>query len=183
VQPAFAQPLVPVTQVIDPVPTSRSLATTASSAGFVRMPMEIGARIVLLAAVCDQRPRHDIQKAALCPSLGTNQPGSRLRRPHINCPHEPVGIAPFRLSLDDESLTVHGKQIARARACDLARPHLEGRGLGVDAGLAEADNRIGARGGHPHRAQLAAGQGVGRRRCRLRSGAGQTSEPAQVFAV
>jgi hypothetical protein len=32
-------------------------------------------------------------------------------------------------------VTVHGKQIARARACDLARPHLEGRGLGVDAGL------------------------------------------------
>jgi hypothetical protein len=53
----------------------------------------------------------------------------------------------------------------------------------MDARLAEADNRIGARGGHPHRDQLAAGRVVGRRLCRLRSGAGQTSEPAQVFAV
>ena len=57
-------------------------------------------------------------------------------------PHQPVGIAPFRLALDDERLAVDGELIARARVRDLARPHLEGRGLGVDAGLAEADDRV-----------------------------------------
>ena len=64
------------------------------------------------------------------------------RRPHIERPHEPVGIAPLRLALDDEGLAADGELIAGARARDLARPHLEGRGLGVDAGLAEADDRV-----------------------------------------
>ena len=57
-------------------------------------------------------------------------------------PHEPVGIAPLRLALDDEGLAADGELIAGARVGDLARPHLEGRGLGMDAGLAEADDRV-----------------------------------------
>jgi hypothetical protein len=33
--------------------------------------------------------------------------------------------------------------VARARVGDLARAQLEGRGLGVEAGVAEADDRVG----------------------------------------
>jgi hypothetical protein len=52
-----------------------------------------------------------------CRSLG--QP------PHIEHPHEPVGIAPLGLALDEECFTVQRKLIAGTRARDLARPHLK----------------------------------------------------------
>jgi hypothetical protein len=54
------------------------------------------------------------------------------RSPSIQHPHELVGIAPFRLALDDERLTIDGELIALSWARDLTRPHLEGPGLGVD---------------------------------------------------
>ena len=42
--------------------------------------------------------------------------------PHVQGPHEPVGIAPLRLALDDEGLAADGELIARARvATSLAR--------------------------------------------------------------
>jgi hypothetical protein len=66
-------------------------------------------------------------------------------RPGTEAPHEPVGIPSLRLALDGESLAADGELIVRARACDLARLQLEGRGLGVDAGLAEADDRVRTR--------------------------------------
>jgi hypothetical protein len=56
-----------------------------------------------------------------------------LHWPYIERPHEPVGIAPFRLALDDERFTVLRRLIAGTRARDLARTHLKRRRLGVDA--------------------------------------------------
>ena len=64
-------------------------------------------------------------------------------RPYIERPHKPVGIAPLGFTLDDERLAADGELIVRARVGDLARPQLEGRGLGVDARLAEADDGVG----------------------------------------
>jgi hypothetical protein len=46
----------------------------------------------------------------------------------------------FRLALDDEGLTADDELIIGARTHYLARPHLERCGLGMDAGLAEADD-------------------------------------------
>jgi hypothetical protein len=37
---------------------------------------------------------------------------SRLRRPYIDCPHEPVRIAPFGLALDDEGLATDDELIS-----------------------------------------------------------------------
>ena len=46
----------------------------------------------------------------------------RSRRPYIESPHEPVGIAPLRLALDDEGLAVDGELIVgRGLATSLAR--------------------------------------------------------------
>jgi hypothetical protein len=64
-------------------------------------------------------------------------------RPRIQGPHEPIGIAPLGLTLHDEGLGTDGELIARAWTRDLARPYLEGCGLGADAGLAEAADRVG----------------------------------------
>jgi hypothetical protein len=83
------------------------------------------------------------------------------RRPYVEPPHEPIGIAPLRLALDDEGLTIHSKLVAGTRACNPAHPHLEHRRLGVNAGLAEADDRVGAPGDHPHADLLATGRRVG----------------------
>jgi Transposase zinc-binding domain len=77
--------------------------------------------------------------------------------PYIEAPHEPIRIAPLRLALDDEGLATDGELVAGLRACDVARPQLEGRGLGVDAGLPEADDRVGTTGDDPRRHRLAAG--------------------------
>ena len=77
--------------------------------------------------------------------------GRNSRRSCIHHPHEPVWITPLRLALDDEGLAAHGKVIVWARIADLACPDIEGRGLGVDAGLAEADDRVGTTGDHPRR--------------------------------
>jgi hypothetical protein len=52
-------------------------------------------------------------------------------------------IAPLGLTLDDEPLAVHGKLIPWTLARDLVRPHLEGRGLGMDADLAETNDCVG----------------------------------------
>jgi hypothetical protein len=64
--------------------------------------------------------------------------------PNVQAPHEPVGIAPFRLTLNDEALTADCELIAGPRSGDLAGAHLEGRGLGMDAGLPEADDGVRA---------------------------------------
>jgi hypothetical protein len=61
----------------------------------------------------------------------------------VQSPDQPLGIAPFGLALNDERVTTDGELIAGARARDLARAHLERRGLGADAGLAEADDGVG----------------------------------------
>ena len=60
-------------------------------------------------------------------------------------PHEPVGIAPFRLALQDEGLGAEDQLIAGPQVGDLARLQLERCGLGVDARLAQADDGIGRR--------------------------------------
>jgi hypothetical protein len=65
-------------------------------------------------------------------------------------PHQPIRVAPLRLALDEERLAVDGELIAWVWVRNLARPHLERRGLGVDAGVAEADDRVRASGDHPH---------------------------------
>jgi hypothetical protein len=59
----------------------------------------------------------------------------RSRPPYIEAPHQPVWIAPLWLTLDGEGLAIDDELIVGARVCDLARAQLEGRGLGVDAGL------------------------------------------------
>jgi hypothetical protein len=43
--------------------------------------------------------------------------------------------------LDDEGFATNGELIAGTRVRDLARPQLEGRRLGMDARIAEADDR------------------------------------------
>ena len=70
---------------------------------------------------------------------------------------EPDYAGAIELALDDEGLAIDDQLIVGARVGDLARPQLEGRGLGVDAGLAEADDRVGTTGDHPDRHRLAAG--------------------------
>jgi hypothetical protein len=72
-------------------------------------------------------------------------------QPYIESPDQPVGIAPFRLALDDEGLTANHELIAGTRARDFARPQLEGCGLGVDTGFAEADDRVRTPRDHPDR--------------------------------
>jgi hypothetical protein len=84
----------------------------------------------------------------------------RGHRPGVQGPHQPVGIAPLRLTLDDERLTPDRELIAGPRVCDLAPPKLEGRGLGVDAGLAEATMVSGRPGGDAHRERFAAGRRI-----------------------
>jgi hypothetical protein len=61
--------------------------------------------------------------------------------------------APIALAADREL-------IAGTRAHDLARAQLGGRGLGVDAGVAKADDRVRAPGDDPDRNRLAAGRRV-----------------------
>jgi hypothetical protein len=80
--------------------------------------------------------------------VATTDVGSR--RPYIERPHEPVGIAPFRLTLNDEALTADRELIAGPRIGDLAGAHLERCRLGVDAGLTEADDRVRAPGDTPN---------------------------------
>src|ERR671918_137895 len=76
-------------------------------------------------------------------------------RLHIEAPHEPIGIAPLRLALDDEGLAIDRELIIGARARDFAHPHLESCGLGVDAGLAEPDDGVGAPCNDPHAYRVA----------------------------
>jgi hypothetical protein len=78
----------------------------------------------------------------------------------IEVPHLPVGIAPLRLALDDKGAARDGELVARTRVGDLARTQLEGCRLGVDAGLAEADDRVWALRNHPNRDRLAASRRV-----------------------
>jgi hypothetical protein len=47
------------------------------------------------------------------------------RRPRVHCPHQPVGIAPFRFTLHDESLAADRELIVGARVRDFDRPQLE----------------------------------------------------------
>jgi DNA-binding CsgD family transcriptional regulator len=54
--------------------------------------------------------------------------------------------APIEGLLDNQSLSGDAELIARPRAGELARSGLEGRSLGVDLGLAGADNRVRAPG-------------------------------------
>ena len=65
------------------------------------------------------------------------------RRPHIQRPCEPGGIAPLGLALDDEGFAADRELVAGARVRDVAGPHLESGRLRVDAGLAEADDGVG----------------------------------------
>jgi hypothetical protein len=51
---------------------------------------------------------------------------ARSHRPRIEIPHEPIGVAPLRLALDDEVVAADRELIAWARVRDLARPHLKG---------------------------------------------------------
>ena len=76
-----------------------------------------------------------------------------FRRIWIECPPIPASL---RLTLDNEVLAGDRNVIAWASARDLARPHLEGDGLAVDAGLAEADDGVRAPRGVPHRDRIAA---------------------------
>jgi hypothetical protein len=64
--------------------------------------------------------------------------------PDIQAPHKPLGIAPLRLALHDEVVGADRELIAGARIPDLARPQLEGRGLGVDAGVAAFEQKTGS---------------------------------------
>jgi hypothetical protein len=54
----------------------------------------------------------------------------------------PVGITSLRRALGHEGVAGDGGLITGTWVRGLARPHLECRGLGVDAGLAEADDRV-----------------------------------------
>jgi hypothetical protein len=81
---------------------------------------------------------------------------------HIEAPDEPVRIAPLRLTLDDENVTADGELIVGARIGDLARLQLEGCRLGMDAGLDEADDSVGAPGDHPHGDRIPARRRVDR---------------------
>jgi hypothetical protein len=58
-------------------------------------------------------------------------------RSHVEVPPQLVGVAPRRLALDDEGVAADRQLIAGMRGRNLARPYLESRGLGVDAGVAE----------------------------------------------
>jgi hypothetical protein len=40
--------------------------------------------------------------------------GCASRSPHIQGPHQPIGIAPLRLALDDEGVATHGELVAGA---------------------------------------------------------------------
>ncbi|MEM7023134.1 MAG: hypothetical protein AAF637_11140 [Pseudomonadota bacterium] len=53
--------------------------------------------------------------------------------------------SPFRLALDDEGLVVDLELIVGLQIGELGHPDFERRSLGVDAGLAEAHDRIGRR--------------------------------------
>ena len=66
--------------------------------------------------------------------------------PNVQGPHQPIRIAPLRFALDDEGMAIDRELIARAWARNLARSYFEGRGLGMDARLAEPDDRVGALG-------------------------------------
>jgi hypothetical protein len=79
---------------------------------------------------------------------------------HVERPHEPIGIAPYRLALDDEGIAPDAELIVGAWAGDVARPQLEGRGFGMDARVAEADDRVRAARDDPHRHRLTASQRV-----------------------
>jgi hypothetical protein len=57
---------------------------------------------------------------------------ARSRRSHIKRPDEPGRVSPLRLALH-EGVAADRELIPEVRARDLARPHLEGCGLGVDA--------------------------------------------------
>jgi hypothetical protein len=54
-------------------------------------------------------------------------------RTYIEAPHEPIGIAPLGLALDDEGLAADGELVVGTRVGDLARPHLERCSLDVNA--------------------------------------------------
>jgi hypothetical protein len=71
-----------------------------------------------------------------------------------------VRIAALRLALHDERLATDGELITRTRACDRARPYLERCCLGVDAGVAEADDCVRTPRDDPYRDRLTAGRRV-----------------------
>jgi hypothetical protein len=56
--------------------------------------------------------------------------------------------------LDDEGLAADGELITGAWARDLADAHFEGRRLGVNAGLAEADDGVRPPGDDAHADRL-----------------------------
>jgi hypothetical protein len=106
-----------------------------------------------------QRPEPVLRESARVDSLAIGAP---TRRVLSRDREKAAAPTPLRLALDDEGLAADLELIVRARIGDLARPHLEGRGLGMNAGLAEADDRIWSPGDDPHRHRLAAGGRVDR---------------------
>ena len=67
-----------------------------------------------------------------------------LAQPRAQSPNKSIRVAPFRLALDDEGLAADGELVVGARIGDLARTHLEGRSLGLDTSVPEADVVSGA---------------------------------------
>ena len=65
------------------------------------------------------------------------------RRPEVERPDQPLSNAPLGLALDGEGIAAEHELSAWVRVGDFARPQLEGGGLGTDARLAEADDRVG----------------------------------------
>src|SRR5690606_18796152 len=61
-----------------------------------------------------------------------------------------------------EGVAADRELIARTRVRELARAQLEGRGLGMNAALAEADDRVRTPGDHPHPYRLAARRRIDR---------------------
>ena len=59
-----------------------------------------------------------------------------------------MGIAPFRLALDDVVGTIDGQQIAGAGLGHLRSPNLVQGGFRVNPGVAEADDLVGTCGDH-----------------------------------
>ena len=85
---------------------------------------------------------------------------AQLTPADVKRPHEPVGIAPLGLALDDEGLATDGELIVGTRIGDLACPYFEASGLGVNAGIAEVDDRVRAPCDHSHWDRLAVGRRV-----------------------
>ena len=96
------------------------------------------------------------------PLLAVSGQVPRSLRPHVERPHEPVGIAPFRLALNDEGLGADGELIAGTRACDLARPHLKRSRSRHGCGCRRTRRSCPDARRLPHRHRVAARRGIER---------------------